>query len=200
MGKIKLPRANPKLDMTPMVDLGFLLVTFFMLATQFKADEPVVVDTPASTSEIQIPDKDIITLLVGADGKIYFNMDNQKKRYDFITTLSTDRNLNLDEAEKIYFSNLASFGAPFNQVKKFLNPKAKAEGEELVQPGIPADSANNELDVWLKYARAQNPAARIAIKGDKGVKYSDVKQIIKTLTKNRANRFNFITNLEDEKA
>lgn len=198
MPKIKLPRANPRLDMTPMVDLGFLLVTFFMLATQFKADEPVVVDTPASTSEIQIPDKDIITLTVDPKGMVFFNMDNQKKRYDLITNINDDRKLNLDENEKLIFSNLSSVGAPFEQLKTLLNPKLSSQQRSEIQSGIPTDSANNQLDVWVKYARAQNPAARIAIKGDKGATYKDVKNIIKTLTKNRANRFNLITNLETE--
>jgi len=46
MPKIKMPKSNPSLDMTPMVDLAFLLVTFFMLTASARVSEPVVVDTP----------------------------------------------------------------------------------------------------------------------------------------------------------
>ena len=46
MANIKAPKGSPTIDMTPMVDLAFLLVTFFMLAANFRSDEPVQVDTP----------------------------------------------------------------------------------------------------------------------------------------------------------
>ncbi|MFM1898639.1 MAG: hypothetical protein RL577_879, partial [Bacteroidota bacterium] len=35
MPKVKMPKSSPSLDMTPMVDLAFLLVTFFMLTSSF---------------------------------------------------------------------------------------------------------------------------------------------------------------------
>ena len=44
MPKIKIPKSSPSIDMTPMVDLAFLLVTFFMLAASFRASEPVTVN------------------------------------------------------------------------------------------------------------------------------------------------------------
>ena len=51
MSKIKLAAHQPHIDMTPMVDLFMLLLTFFMLTTSFKPSEAVQVDTPNSVSE-----------------------------------------------------------------------------------------------------------------------------------------------------
>ena len=64
--------------MTPMVDLFALLLTFFMLTTSFRPTEAVVVDTPSSVSEKVNPEKDVITLLVGKDNKVFLNFDNGK--------------------------------------------------------------------------------------------------------------------------
>ena len=56
MGKVKVKRSSTSIDMTPMVDLAFLLVTFFMLTTKFAPEEPMAVDMPSSVSEIKLPD------------------------------------------------------------------------------------------------------------------------------------------------
>src|SRR6187200_2395830 len=62
MGKVKVQRSSTSIDMTPMVDLAFLLVTFFMLTTKFAPEEPLAVDMPTSVSEIKLPDTDILTI------------------------------------------------------------------------------------------------------------------------------------------
>ena len=59
MPKVKIPRKSTFIDMTPMVDMAFLLVTFFMLTTQFKPDEPVKVSQPSSISTFKVRDKEI---------------------------------------------------------------------------------------------------------------------------------------------
>lgn len=77
MPKIHRKRVGFKLDMTPMVDVGFLLLTFFMLTTQFKPSEDIQITLPASHSAFKIPDADVIVLTVGKDGQILLGLDSQ---------------------------------------------------------------------------------------------------------------------------
>jgi len=64
-------RIGVKIDMTPMVDVAFLLLIFFMSTTQFKPPEEVSVNLPACTSEFQVPMSGIIVLTVTRDGNVY---------------------------------------------------------------------------------------------------------------------------------
>jgi biopolymer transport protein ExbD len=73
-------RVGFKLDMTPMVDVGFLLLTFFMLTTQFKPEEAVEITLPDSHSAFKLPDADVITISVGKDGRIFLGFDSQLMR------------------------------------------------------------------------------------------------------------------------
>lgn len=59
------------IDMTPMVDIAFLLLIFYMATTQFKPPEKKSVDLPTSHSQISLPDKDIINITVTADDSIF---------------------------------------------------------------------------------------------------------------------------------
>ena len=65
MAKIKMPKGTPSLDMTPMVDLAFLLVTFFMLAASFRSNEPVDVTIPSSIGDKEVPEKTLIMVING---------------------------------------------------------------------------------------------------------------------------------------
>jgi biopolymer transport protein ExbD len=67
----KARRTGIKQDMTPMVDVAFLLLTFFMLTTQFRPPELTPVNLPSATAERKLPDKDIMTVTVGAKGDVY---------------------------------------------------------------------------------------------------------------------------------
>lgn len=57
--------------MTPMVDIAFLLLIFFMATTQFKPPEEVSVVLPASTSEIKVPETGIIVITVNKSGRMF---------------------------------------------------------------------------------------------------------------------------------
>jgi biopolymer transport protein ExbD len=68
-------RRPVRIDMTPMVDVAFLLLIFFMSTTQFRPPEPIAVQLPLSTSEIHIPDTDTIIITVNEDGLIYISSE-----------------------------------------------------------------------------------------------------------------------------
>ena len=77
MGKAKIKRKSTFIDMTAMSDVTVLLLTFFMLTFTFIKKEPVQVTTPASVSDIKIPETDILQILVEPSGKIFMSLDKQ---------------------------------------------------------------------------------------------------------------------------
>jgi biopolymer transport protein ExbD len=198
MGKVKVHRSSPSLDMTPMVDLAFLLVTFFMLTAAFAPTEPVVVDTPKSESEILLPDKDRMIISVAKDGRVFFDMDNQFNRKEMLKNMGEKYGVTFSEEQQNRFAVMSGFGVPIRALPQFLDMEV-SEREKVAQPGIPADSVNNELADWVVYARLTNPSRlRIAIKGDRDTNYKVVKQIVGTLIDRKILRFNLITGLEQE--
>jgi len=62
----KMRRINIAIDMTPMVDVAFLLLIFFMCTTQFKPPEKDKISLPDSNSNTKSPESQIITIAVTA--------------------------------------------------------------------------------------------------------------------------------------
>jgi biopolymer transport protein ExbD len=77
MSKHKKKRLGTRIDMTPMVDVAMLLLTFFMMTTQFKAPEDVEVIIPASHSQFKLPESHIMMVYVTKEGKIFLGVDAQ---------------------------------------------------------------------------------------------------------------------------
>ncbi len=215
MPKIKLPTKSPHIDMTPMVDLFSLLLTFFMLTTSFRPQEAAKIDTPNSISDKQAPDKSIIIIEITNDKKNFFDMNRNGKTFDkngkeVADTASHFRKTLLEKMgerykiiftakEKDKFDKGASFGMPVVSLKEWLNsdnPKRKAE----LQIGIPTDTTDNQLNLWVRFARITNPNAEVVIKGDADADYKTVKKIIDIMQDNKVNKFNLITNLQKEEA
>lgn len=199
MPKVKVPRKSTSVDMTAMTDVAFLLLTFFMLATQFKPDEPVQVNAPSSVAEVPLPDVDIMTITIANDGRVFFAMEGQQYKEQLINKMGALKQINFTPEEVKSFSLMSSFGVPISQLKELLALKVDERGK-FKQTGIPADSLNNELADWVWQSRLVNNNVRVAIKGDQETNYPVVKQVISTLQDKKVNRFNFITNLTTESA
>ncbi|MCD6064577.1 MAG: Biopolymer transport protein ExbD/TolR [Flavipsychrobacter sp.] len=205
MPKVKMPRKSTNVDMTAMCDVAFLLLTFFMLATKFKPDEPVMVKTPASISEIPIPDNDIMLITVDPAGRIFFSIDNKNMRKDLIEKIDEQKGLSLTDEEKAKFAIGASVGVPFTQLKSYLaaEPEQQKEFDKATR-GIPADTSvlneQNELATWIKEARYTNPKLRIVIKADGAAAYPEIKKIISTLQGWKIFKFNLLTSMKEPPA
>lgn len=202
MPKVKPHRTSPSLDMTPMVDLAFLLVTFFMLTTQFRPDEAVVVDPPSSTSDLQAPDSDILTLTVDAKKRIFFGYDKAPVLQEALKAVGAKYGVTFTPAQTKQFSLLPNFGVPITQLASYLDKdteQRKALNPTL--PGIPYDSLNNQMMDWVLEARKANAKlfqkpTFLVIKGDGDADVKTVQTVIKDLQEKDINRFNLLTSLE----
>jgi biopolymer transport protein ExbD len=186
--------------MTPMVDLAFLLVTFFMLTTQFRPEEPVTVDTPSSIDSTRLPDVGVVTLTVAKDGRVFFDMSNENRSRELmIRNLNKEYNLGLSDAEMVKFSHLTTVGMPATQLKGWINA-SPSERSKIPQPGIPNDSTEqSELRRWILNARFANPNANLAVKGDRDAAYKVIRGVMKTIQGQKPytlNKFYLLTSAE----
>ena len=198
-----MPVRSPGVDITPMVDLFSLLLTFFMLTTSFRPSEAVQVDTPSSISEKKTPEKNVITLLISKDNKVFFNFDNgadsnSHMRSALLKMIGDYYKISFTPQELKKFENLSSFGVPMAKMKDWINAPDQKVRDGLSVNGIPTDSTaiGSELQMWIHFARLTNPEAEAAIKGDFGSDYKVVKKIMDILQDKKINKFDLTTNLE----
>jgi biopolymer transport protein ExbD len=74
-GKVRSKKQSTKIDMTPMVDLGFLLITFFILATTLSKPSSMTLNVPDKTKDVKTSDlkaSKVMTLFLGKDNKVYY--------------------------------------------------------------------------------------------------------------------------------
>jgi biopolymer transport protein ExbD len=104
MPKLKKARVGIRIDMTPMVDVAFLLLTFFMLTTQFKPPEEVQIVLPSSHSLIKLPESDVAIITVSRDGQLFMGVDQQGLRVRLFgedAKLKSEIPIELSQLEKL---------------------------------------------------------------------------------------------------
>ncbi|MGV8879942.1 MAG: ExbD/TolR family protein [Sphingobacteriaceae bacterium] len=199
MPRVKIARKSTAIDMTAMCDVAFLLLTFFILTSKFKTEDPVPVDIPASTTMIKLPESEIATITI-AEGKVFFGVEGFDVRKDMLVEVGKRYNIAFTKNELERFAVINSFGLPIGNMKQFINMEPE-QRVEIKQPGIPTDSTDNQLHEWVIEARRatkrrSNKELRIAIKGDSKEEYPTVKRVIDILQKQKVNKFSLITSLK----
>ena len=124
MSKIRKPkRVGIAIDMTPLVDVAFLLLIFFMTTTQFQPPEKEKITLPASASEFKKPESNIITVNVTREGRLGLEFtERREKKYmtiapqDFGQWLTTARYA----APSAFVLLKADKDAPFGVVEQIM--------------------------------------------------------------------------------
>lgn len=168
MPKVKKKRLGFVIDMTPLVDITFLLLTFFMFTAKFKseaeAEQKFVIQRPEVTADTsKVPDKNIAIIKIAidsatADTSYYYEMTNEE-----------DRN-------KVW-----------NQVLS-LTADQKSGAQVNVTP--------EQLNELVGNTRIVRPETQFAIDADQRLKFSFIWTAMDILRKNRATVFNYVTDKE----
>ena len=210
MAKAKVKKQDTFIDMTAMSDVTVLLLCFLMLTSTFIQNEPVQVQTPASVSEIMIPESNLMTILVDAKGKVFMSFTNQQDKVDALTAVGEDYGITFTPKQIAAFRRLESFGVPINSMASFLDLPADQQDKYLKElenkrVGIPTEalsdargpiSSDNEFVRWVTRAKTKNSDLKIAIKADKTTNYPVVKKVIDDLRDMREHRYLLITTLK----
>ncbi|PZR34525.1 MAG: biopolymer transporter ExbD [Azospira oryzae] len=200
MPKVKVPRKSTSVDMTAMCDVAFLLLSFFILTTKFKAPDVLAVTTPKSVSTKAVEDKNVVLVTMDKEGKVYFQVadENPDEKAEVIDLVDQLKSLGLSAQEKANFRKTGSFvGVPFSKLKSYLNLNPD-QIKNYKADGIPVDSANNEMVEWVRAAATafQGKKMTLLVKGDNDAKYPSFKGIIDALKKNEIFKFSMITDPE----
>lgn len=190
--------------MTPMVDTFAVILIFLMLTATMSSPEPATVDTPFSISEKPTPDFNTMTFLISVDGKVFMNFDNGpdtllKFRPKILAEMGKRYGIEFTERQLREFQTYpSSIGVRIENMQAFLDAKDAADRKEY-QEGIPMDSTNNQLAMWIQYARTVNPNIQACIRGDTKVEFPKVKRVLDILQDLNVKRFSLVTSLEAAK-
>ena len=201
MGKVKIKKNDVWIDMTPMSDVMVLLLCFFMLTSTFVKQEPVKVTTPGSVSEIKVPEKNVLSILVDKTGKVFMSMDNQNDLVDVLSGMTGQFGVSLTAAQTKKFQNDPMWGVPMEKLETYLSLDQQQMTEALQNEGIPTDSIDgreSEFQMWVRQAMDINPDIKVSIKCDEETPYSVVKKLMSELQDINANRYYLITSLAKE--
>lgn len=152
-GKVRSKKSSTKIDMTPMVDLAFLLLTFFMLTTTFNKPQTMEITMPDKPKpddvQPEVNEKRVLTLILGEGDKIYwykgitdpklevtnFSADGIRKVLYAQNSQTKDMIILIKALEKSKYKNMVDILDEMNitEMKRYAIVKVTDTDEELVK-------------------------------------------------------------------
>ncbi|MBK9638456.1 MAG: biopolymer transporter ExbD [Bacteroidetes bacterium] len=161
--KVRAKKQSTHIDMTPMVDLAFLLLTFFMMTTTFGKPKTMEINMPVKpdTPENQTLVNNAVTILLTGDDKIYWYFGELKPETKLELT-----NYSNDGLRKLFLDK-----------NKYAVDRIKQLRTESATNNM-ADSTLKRLEVEAKGAKQ---ALMVLVKADDKAKYKNVVDVLDEL-------------------
>lgn len=93
-------RVAIRIDMTPMVDIAFLLLIFYMATTTFKPPEHKSVNIPTSHSEIKLPESNLMTITVTKEDSVFVDYIVSRKKT--VVDEETGKEMEISVPDRVY--------------------------------------------------------------------------------------------------
>jgi biopolymer transport protein ExbD len=197
MGKLKIKKSDVWIDMTPMSDVMVLLLTFFMLSSNFVKNEAVKVITPQSEVTAKVPTSDVLDITIDPAGRVLMSTDKTSTLQGALDEMLSAKGMELTNAQKKKFLDDPQFGLPMSLLKSYLDLDVEKMGEQLrAGSGIPTDSINggmSEFQMWVKFLKQQNKDLKLCIKADQSTPYVHIKKVMHELQDMSENRYQLLT-------
>ncbi|HMU77938.1 MAG TPA: biopolymer transporter ExbD [Bacteroidia bacterium] len=176
--KVRAKKASTHIDMTPMVDLAFLLLTFFMLTTTFSKPKTVEINMPLKDGEPTKVNNAITVLLSDKDRVFWYFGEFKPGETQLNQTDFSDNGI-----RKILLDKNAAAHAEVKRLE-----------DELAKRQI-ADSTFKRLAVE---AKSQKSALMVLIKTDDKAKYRNVIDILDELSIASVGKYAVVDMMKDE--
>jgi biopolymer transport protein ExbD len=188
-----IKKASIHIDMTPLVDVIMLLLTFFMLTATFKAAESEAVTVSLPQSIYSDPDNkmrenDVLTLTLTNKGDVFVDVDNYKVR------------------QKVFGEEFAiGVYHPDSTTKSEIELKGTVGDKDIKRKVIMMNKAQFEkvlidLKTTLR-STSGNPKAefQVVVKGDKDTDYGIVEDLMDSLHETQNKIFSLVTIIKPDK-
>lgn len=126
-------RIGFRIDMTPLVDITFLLLTFFMLTTTMAAPQVMEMSVPPEQEEVEVAQSQLLQFYVRDDGAIFYGIGSDTpekidpKNIKQIRDISVRENLKPENINKLIVALYTSGDAPYGLVVTILDELNRAE-------------------------------------------------------------------------
>ncbi len=127
-------RVGFRIDMTPLVDITFLLLTFFMFTTTMAAPQIMEMSVPPETEEVEVAESQLLQFYVRDDGAVFYAIGKDEperidpKKLTEVSEISARENLKEEHLNKLIVALYASGDAPYGLVVAVLDQLNIAEG------------------------------------------------------------------------
>ena len=188
MPKVKMKRTGFVIDMTPLVDITFLLLTFFMFTAKFKSDadneQKFQIKRPKSAADTsKLPEKDVAVIKIAldstkvADTAYYYSVSNPEL-------------WNLVKEDP----SLSEWLTPAR--KELSKSQIKTIKVDELEALVKATRTQSKAFNAMKKSKAEQASLKFAVDADRRVRFKWIADVMEVMRRSRQTKFNFVTDKE----